>query len=58
MILLVIAALALLGGTTWLGLNQPAAANPALNRRLTATGLLLCLIVAVVALIAAVVAFL
>ncbi|GAB3177886.1 hypothetical protein FHX75_11169 [Micromonospora palomenae] len=55
MISLVVAALALLGGTTWLAMNQPVARNPVLNRRLTATGLLLCLITAVITLIAAVV---
>ncbi|MFC8617240.1 hypothetical protein ACFT9M_12585 [Micromonospora purpureochromogenes] len=53
MISLVVAALALLGGTTWLAMNQPVARNPVLNRRLTATGLLFCLITAVFTLIVA-----
>lgn len=52
MIVLVIAALGLFGGTVWLALDQPVARAPALNRWLTAIGLLLCLAVIVAALIA------
>ncbi|MEU4712890.1 hypothetical protein AB0F73_04385 [Micromonospora purpureochromogenes] len=46
MVSLVVAALALLGGMTWLAMNQPVAGNPVLNRRLIATGLLFCVITA------------
>lgn len=42
MTVVVILALALLGGTTWLAQNQPLAANPTLNRNLTSIGLALC----------------
>ncbi|GAA2863720.1 hypothetical protein Acy02nite_72490 [Actinoplanes cyaneus] len=42
MIVLVVAAMVLLGGTTWLALEQPVASDPELNRRLTTIGLLLC----------------
>ncbi|WP_433789708.1 hypothetical protein [Actinoplanes sp. CA-252034] len=55
MIALVVAALGVLGGTTWLALQQPIAHDPARNRRLTAAGLMLCLVTAVVAIAAAVV---
>lgn len=44
MTLLVIAAMVLLGGTTWLGLRQPTARDQALNRRLTAAGIRMCLL--------------
>lgn len=43
MITLVVAALALMGSTTWLALQQSTAGNPASNRRLTGLGLALCL---------------
>lgn len=43
MIVLVVAALVLMGGTTWLALQQSISGNPALNRRLTGLGLALCL---------------
>ncbi len=54
MIIMVTAALALLGGTTWLSQTEPTA-RPALHRRLTAAGLLSCLAVALVAVVAALV---
>lgn len=38
MISLVVAAMALLGGTTFLASQQPVARNPARNRRLTGIG--------------------
>ncbi|GAA2915091.1 hypothetical protein Acy02nite_91610 [Actinoplanes cyaneus] len=50
MIVLVVAAMVLLGSTTWLALEQPVARDPMRNRRLTIVGLLLCGCVAVVAL--------
>jgi hypothetical protein len=43
MIFFVVAALALMGSTTWLAMQQPIAGNPALNHRLTTVGLALCL---------------
>ena len=43
MIFFVVAALALMGSTTWLAMQQSIAGNPALNRRLTVLGLALCL---------------
>lgn len=43
MIILVIAALALMGTTTWLALQQSIVGNPSLNHRLTGLGLALCL---------------
>ncbi|MDI6102729.1 hypothetical protein QLQ12_29330 [Actinoplanes sp. NEAU-A12] len=52
MILLVMAAMALLGGTAWIGLQQPMARDPALNRRLTAVGIRLCLLMAALVLAA------
>lgn len=57
MILLLIGALGLVGGTTWLALNTSVARRPALHRRLTGTGLALCLAAAVVALVAAFTAY-
>ncbi|MFI7602375.1 hypothetical protein [Actinoplanes sp. NPDC049681] len=45
MIFAEIAVLLLLGGTTWLAQSAPASGARPLNRRLTATGLALCLIV-------------
>ncbi|MEU7905682.1 hypothetical protein [Actinoplanes sp. NPDC049118] len=51
MITLVVLAMTLLGGTTWLALDQPVTRHPELNRKMTAAGLLLCL-VAVVAVFA------
>ncbi|WP_328475286.1 hypothetical protein OHA21_18430 [Actinoplanes sp. NBC_00393] len=50
MIILVIAGSVLLGGTTWLALQQPTATHPDRNYRLTAAGLVLCLIFAAAAL--------
>ncbi|MFC3991111.1 hypothetical protein [Actinoplanes siamensis] len=52
MILLVIAAMAALGGTTWLVLEQPVARDPVRNQRLSMIGLLVCLVSAMVALAA------
>ena len=43
MIFFVVAALALMGSTTWLAMQQSIAGNPVLNRRLTTVGLVLCL---------------
>ena len=43
MIVLVVAALGLLGGTTWLALDQPLARDPARHHRVTGWGLLMCL---------------
>jgi hypothetical protein len=43
MIFLVVAALALMGSTTWLAMQQSIAGNPRLNHRLTTLGLALCL---------------
>jgi hypothetical protein len=54
MIVLLVASMALLGGTTWFGLQQSDAGNPVLNRRLTGAGLALCLLVVVSAVLAAV----
>lgn len=56
MIVLVIAALALMGGTTWLALQQSIVGNPALNRRLTGLGLALCLAVGLALVVTALVA--
>jgi hypothetical protein len=53
MILLVVATMALLGGTTWLALQQSIARDPVLNRQLTAVGLLLCMLTVVSAVVAA-----
>jgi hypothetical protein len=53
MILLVVAAMSLLGGTTWLALQQSAARDHVLNRQLTAVGLLLCMLTVASAIIAA-----
>ena len=53
MTVLVVAFLALIGGTTWLALEQPMARHPVLHNRLTGAGLLLCLTAAVIALAAA-----
>lgn len=50
MISLVVAAMALLGGTTFLALQQSIARNPALNRCLTGIGIVSCLLVAVLTL--------
>jgi hypothetical protein len=55
MISLVVAAMAVLGGTTFLALQQSVARDRALNNRLTGIGIVLCLIVAVLALTATVV---
>ena len=43
MTVLLVVTLVLLGGTTWLALQQQVAGSPSLNRRLTGAGLLLCL---------------
>jgi hypothetical protein len=43
--------MALLGGTTWVGLQQPIARDPARNVRLTAIGIRLCLVTGLVALL-------
>lgn len=50
MIFVVVGALGLLGGTTFLALQQPVARDPLLNRRLTGMGIALCLITALAAL--------
>jgi DMSO reductase anchor subunit len=50
MIFLVVVGSVLLGGTTWLALQQAVAAHPARNHRLAAAGLVLCLISAAAAL--------
>lgn len=55
MIALVVAALALVGGTTWLALNQPTARNPVRHHRLTGLGLALCLATAAAAFVGALV---
>ena len=57
MTLLVVAAMALFGGTTWLALQQPIARDPGRNRHLTTSGLALCLLVVVAALLVAIVKF-
>ncbi|WP_433796389.1 hypothetical protein [Actinoplanes sp. CA-252034] len=48
--------LALLGGTTWLAMNQSIARNAVLNHRLTAIGLTLCVTSGLVVLVASVAA--
>jgi hypothetical protein len=53
MILLVIAALACLGGTTGLVLNQSIARDPARHRRLTVMGFALCAVITAIAVSAA-----
>ena len=53
MILVFLAAMALLGGTTWLGMQQSVARDPVMNRHLTGVGLLLCMLTFFSALIAA-----
>ncbi len=50
MIFLLVGVMALLGGTTFLALQQPVARNPVLNRQLTGIGLALCLLIGAVAL--------
>ena len=55
MFLLVVFALALLGGTTWLAQQQSIAVRPALNHQLTGMGLVLCLAVGLAAVVGAVV---
>ena len=57
MIFLVVAAMALLGGTTWLAQEQSITRNPVRNSHLTAVGMVLCLLTVVAALIAAAVTF-
>jgi hypothetical protein len=54
MILLVMT-MALLGGATWLAMNESIARDATLNHRLTAGGLTLCAAVGVIAVIASVV---
>ena len=49
MIILVIVAMALAGGTTWLVLDRPVAGNARRHQMLSRLGLLACLITAVVA---------
>ncbi|SDS52988.1 hypothetical protein [Actinoplanes derwentensis] len=53
MFVLTVGALALLGGTTWLALQESVAADPDRHHRLTATGLLLCLLTGLAAVAAA-----
>jgi hypothetical protein len=53
MILLVVAALALLGGTTWIGLQQPIAPDPERNLHRTVIGIRLCLLTGLTAILAA-----
>ena len=55
MILLLVGALTLAGGTAWLALNQQLAPRPGLHRRFTAAGLGLCPAIAASAVVAAVV---
>ncbi|MEU4420811.1 hypothetical protein AB0F81_09300 [Actinoplanes sp. NPDC024001] len=50
MMILVVTGSALLGATTWLALQQRTAADPELNHRLTAVGLVSCLVLAIVTL--------
>jgi hypothetical protein len=44
MMLLVVLTMGVLGGTTWLAMNQSVAGNPSLNRRLTSIGIGLSLV--------------
>ena len=55
MIFFVVGVMALLGGTTFLALQQPVARNPVLNRQLTGIGIASCLVTTVAALVVAVV---
>jgi hypothetical protein len=50
MIFLVVGVMVLLGGTTFLALQQPVARDPVLNRQVTGMGIASCLLIAVVAL--------
>lgn len=52
MIVLVVAALVLMGGTTFLAMQQSIVGNPVLNRRLTGLGLALCLAVGIALVVA------
>jgi len=54
-IVLLLAVAALFGGTTWLAMDQPFILDPWVHRRLTMIALLLCLLVVVSMLTAAVV---
>ncbi|MEU4620685.1 hypothetical protein AB0G04_12005 [Actinoplanes sp. NPDC023801] len=54
MFVLTVGALTLLGGTTWLALQESVAADRARHHRLTATAIILCLILGAVIVAAAV----
>ena len=56
MIFLLVAVLALFGGTTWLAMQQSVARDPAFHHRLTGGGLALCAVAVASALIAALIA--
>jgi hypothetical protein len=54
--ILFVVMMALLGGTTWLAMNQSIAHDAVLNHRLTAIGLTLCLASGLIAVVASAVA--
>ncbi|GIF40089.1 hypothetical protein [Actinoplanes xinjiangensis] len=54
--ILFVVMMALLGGTTWLAMNQSIARDAVLNHRLTAIGLTLCLASGLIAVVASAVA--
>ncbi|MEV4280829.1 hypothetical protein [Actinoplanes xinjiangensis] len=54
--ILFVVLMALLGGTTWLAMNQSIARDAVLNHRLTAIGLTLCLTSGLIAMVASIVA--
>jgi hypothetical protein len=56
MVVLVVAVMALFGGTAWLAMQQSVARNSAVHHRLTGGGLALCLLAVVAAVVAATVA--
>jgi hypothetical protein len=57
MIVVVVAAMAALGTTTWLAMQQSVSRDPERNRRMTALGLWACLAIATAALTATFVTF-